>query len=337
MACIPVTASIHPKIGCCGGGGGCPSVSLVCDSISASKSKCGGTGIDPTSYGCFGLPNHRYLDLETSGCRNPVDDCAGFFSTPNDYFPPKIYTVINTTYGGVSCPDGCSPPDCTPCVTTGSLNYTHNYCTGEDTCDGSIHTDEGCAGGPYDGDCSSPSFANSTLSIHFTTEYTTELLESNTIAALPDFSGFDGPHDQPGQGTSCSAIRNLGSDEVSYSIQRFKYKFIFGAATAAFTIYWTERFAPSGGGGFTDTDKQETETIGNTESSVFEIDEPDSNGTTTIVNIRWSFDATVCGVSMTPCGDPPILADSSCDPSTGDCTPYYDNCCAVCCPTDTCG
>jgi len=178
--------------------------------------------------------------------------------------------------------------------------------------------------------CYSCNFDNSddSTSNSYSNEYTTNQLIFNTIAALP---AYDDVYDD-----SCSASRNLSSDELSYSIQRFKYKFTFSSAVEAFTIYWTERFSPSGGGSFTDTDKSESQAINDTESNVFEVDEPNSNGSITIVNIRWSLDATVCGVSQTPCGDPPILVSSSCDPSTTDCTSDYDNCCVECCSTDTC-
>jgi len=108
-----------------------------------------------------------------------------------------------------------------------------------------------------------------------TDEYTTAMLISNTIAALP---AYDGVYDD-----ACGASRELSSDETSYSITRFRYKFTFPAATQPFTIHWVERFTPDGGGPPTDTPQSEQIPIGASESNVHEVLEPSSNGTVTVV------------------------------------------------------
>lgn len=65
--------------------------------------------------------------------------------------------------------------------------------------------------------------------VHLSNEYTTAMLVSNTITALPPYPGtFTG---------TCSAYRNLSSDETSYNIRRFRYKFTFPAATQPFVIH----------------------------------------------------------------------------------------------------
>jgi hypothetical protein len=109
-------------------------------------------------------------------------------------------------------------------------------------------------------------------------EYTTEMLIANTEAALPPYPGtFTG---------TCSAYRDLSSDETSYTIRRFRYKFTFPAGTQPFVIHWVERFSPNGGGPPSDTQQSEEISIGATESSVHEVLEPNSNGTTTIEDVH---------------------------------------------------
>jgi autonomous glycyl radical cofactor GrcA len=119
---------------------------------------------------------------------------------------------------------------------------------------------------------------------------TTEQLISKTVASLPPFSGFDGPHSELGQGTDCSAYRDLSADETSYDIQRFKYKFTFPAATQPFSISWVERFTPAGGGQPTNQySGYELIPVGAT-STVREymVGEPPSNGTITIEEIVYN-------------------------------------------------
>jgi stringent starvation protein B len=124
---------------------------------------------------------------------------------------------------------------------------------------------------------------NPTQYVHITAttvlsnEYTTDLLIANTEAALPPYPGtFNGV---------CSAYRNLSSDERTYTIRRFKYKFTFSAATQPFVIHWVERFTPADNGPPTDTPQSEQIPIGATETSVHEVREPNSNGTVTIEDV----------------------------------------------------
>jgi len=103
------------------------------------------------------------------------------------------------------------------------------------------------------------------------------MLISNTVAALPAYPGtFTG---------DCSAYRNLASDETSFSIQRFKYKFTFPTATQPFVIHWVERFTPAGNGSPRDTSRCEPIPTGVTESGIHEVREPDSNGAITIQDV----------------------------------------------------
>ncbi len=170
-------------------------------------------------------------------------------------------------------------------------------------------------------------------------EYTTELLISTTEDALPDYAAcFDCDEESEGcealisgQGCACSAFRNLSTEELSYSIRKFKYKFTFGldgdgdpiAIPGYLKIFWTERFTPEGGGSPTDTAKTWEHAVGDspvTESDTYEVDVPTTDGTTTIVNIRMTAEE----------GCEPALmdeGDDTCDPDTDDCSGHYGGCC----------
>ena len=129
----------------------------------------------------------------------------------------------------------------------------------------------------YSGDGGNPEVASIYLRQFLSNEYTTAMLISNTIGALPPYPGtFTG---------SCSAYRNLSSDETSYSIQRFEYKFTFDAATESFVIHWIERFTPADNGSPSDTSRCEQVPVDATETSVHEVLEPTSNGTITIEDV----------------------------------------------------
>ena len=121
-------------------------------------------------------------------------------------------------------------------------------------------------------------------------EYMTAMLISNTIAAVPPYPGtFTG---------ACSAYRNLSSDETSYTVQRFKYKFTFPTATEPFVIHWVERFTPAGNGSPSDTSRCDPISIGTTETSVHEVLEPSSNGTITVEDVYVeTFDVNTANVT----------------------------------------
>jgi hypothetical protein len=108
-------------------------------------------------------------------------------------------------------------------------------------------------------------------------EYTTAMLQTNTIAVLP---AYDNDFDD-----ICSASRNLAATELSYSIQRMQYKFLFAAATASFHLNWVERFTPTGGSPI-DTGFTELIGVGDTSSNTYIRNEPAANGTITIVAIE---------------------------------------------------
>src|SRR5437762_6123992 len=127
------------------------------------------------------------------------------------------------------------------------------------------------------------------LQLLLSDQYTTAMLVSNTVGALPPYPGtFTG---------DCSAYHWLSDDESSYSIQRFRYKFTFPAATQPFVIHWVERFTPWQWV----ADRYvrcEPISIRATESGIRELLEPTSNGTITVEAVYVeTFDANTATVA----------------------------------------
>jgi hypothetical protein len=85
----------------------------------------------------------------------------------------------------------------------------------------------------------------------------------------------------------CSAIRDLASDELSYSLQRFKCTVqlpdMTGNTTAQIT--WKERFTPDGGGSPTDIPQTCYWDGVATETGEYWVNEPASKGTGAIVDV----------------------------------------------------
>jgi len=103
------------------------------------------------------------------------------------------------------------------------------------------------------------------------------MLIDNTVAALPDYDGAFTD--------TCSASRTLATDESSYAITRFKYKFTFSAVGNDFILSWNEH-TEFDAGGSSDNSMSVTVFAGATFVGTFECLEPTSNGVTTISNVH---------------------------------------------------
>ena len=245
------------------------SVQLACDSISVSKSKCWVVPYGASTGARDYVDGTQHYSQLNWNCDTPHTT----FSSPTD--STKAYRKAVTTW--TNCP-GTPTQDF---VFSQELDTPCNYI---ETCSGSsCFTPEGVCEGDAVGYISKTCNANlgwtgyASGTTVLSDEYTTQELIQNTIAALPPYPGtFAG---------TCSGYGNLSSDETSYTIRRFKYKFTFPTATQSFTINWLERFTPDGGGSPTDTVKWERISIGATESSVHEPPDPSSNGTVTIEDV----------------------------------------------------
>lgn len=262
----------------------CPEITLVCDSISASKSKCGFVhggaywrekicnAAGSATCGAPGLTVSGSFDVTTilsydSECSSLSVDAFGSGSRtvegaedPTETHPwvafPSIHAGAYTGLWGqtFTAPLSSSCASYTSSCAPGFLESQSDDCSG-----------------------SSPGPGSFTVTISYDDEYTTSELISNAIAALPSYDDdFD---------DTCSATRALATDETSYSIQRFKHKWTFAApATADCVISWNEHFVPTVGSP-TDTARSTNVFATDTETSVFTVNEPSTNGTTTITDV----------------------------------------------------
>jgi hypothetical protein len=356
----------------------CPSVSLLCNSISASKSKCGYSEYSPY----VSTPPKKYLTETYQEDRDITTCClAGSSVLPCGGFGLAYHILFHRDY---------DPSACT--VSTTSVTCIGNHLN----CDGSVHDSFGCGESTFDtassstyksfssagssAACSTPVCASgtrtdsgSTFSHTLSNEYTTADLISNTVDALPAYATCFScvTHDEDsacdeelsaGQGCICSAFRNLSSDETSYTIRRFKYKFRFtGSVTCRLKILWKETFKPTLTAGvdfcgthynagsedpdpshWTKTSRSYTKSFsGNPcgpnassnptaphglitewDSTEFTVNEPTTNGTTYITDIRWTIldgnnDTDVYDPAPIDYTDPcnPIAAEPNCIPA----------------------
>jgi hypothetical protein len=176
---------------------------------------------------------------------------------PSDCTFSGSYETSSESHGSLACDSLCFEDD----------RLKFNYPAGHSLA-GSAHSGGsgyscGCAHGPAEGCFQSLSG-----------EYTTDLLISTAIGKLPDYDDdFD-------DFFGCFAARNLSEDESSYSLSRFKPKFVIPTARETdLTFCYIEKFQPDD----PDTDptftlRHATISAGETEVIGDEVREPDENG-----------------------------------------------------------
>jgi hypothetical protein len=248
-----------------------PDPTLKCDSISATKTKCG----FPEWSGYESNPPKIYLTCTLSGSvtfeTNSASDCSGsceskivhtwsgscaYSRSDCSFSSSSSYTVdtfdpcdnLQSSVTTDPCPD---LDDSLSSGVTNSYNSTVHTLTGD-----------GC----YAANFNASGSATATLS----DEYTTTALISDVEAALPAYPGT--------WAGTCGAYRDLSSDEMTYTIRRFKYKFQLPDLTGynCYRITWNEGSTPMS----YQWDGVATET-----PEYGPINEPASNGTIDITNI----------------------------------------------------
>lgn len=291
------------------GGGGFPNcdfaATLVCDSVSASRSKCGFT-----EYASPSDPPKYYLVEDYSSLRT-ISPLSCLDSNHHFTCDPELTCIAtrNITYDSETCvptTTGSSDPgaagntahevlcdgtvidpagDCHDLETTIRFNGVTTQTTIDYTPADDHHTNTGCT--PVD------------VTLHLeghialSDEYTTDMLISNTEGSLPSYSDCFGcgdcvpypdcdcgvPNCSCSEDCLCNSYRNLSDDEVDYSITRTEYKFIWDdPAPANCTLRWCIQTTDLDGNvtGYEEmTFDVET---GSTESDVFELLEPPDNG-----------------------------------------------------------
>ena len=238
---------------------------LLCDSISAVGYK----------YGFVEWPGHVssppkiYRKLAPTGTMyeysysSTSTDCSGDVeytgenafggSQQYDYYGSLIVDAItvNGTYvaGWSEALVPCYAAECVPVVTSTTETFV-----GDEICYSEY-----------------PSFKYAgTVVATLSEEYTTDDLFAATIAILPSYPNtWDG---------TCMAFRDLESDELTYSIMRFKYKFTLPNLTGftTFQITWMEGSTP----------RTYTWNHVDTETPVYTVLEPSTNGSIVITDVE---------------------------------------------------
>lgn len=268
--------------------GACPSIEMTCDSISASKTKC---GYDDGSGSVF-LSKVNVTTWFATSTIGGGQFCEGDLEARLDFFSSGEVTFFTTTRVEPStCIEG-SPE----CETDGGTLVVDRQQTGdhEEKCDtfytpcqdhsvapacGSITP--ALSGGYYVGDpCGPLPVIGPFTTLAYENEYTTDMLKGITVDALPAYSGLY-------TGGACASSTYLSDDEKTYSIQRSKPKFSFAPSPIDFLLCYNEVFTPAGGGGGGTTTNTQCLSVSAGQTEVFgpELLEPSTNGTTSIRDI----------------------------------------------------
>lgn len=250
----------------------CLEPTLVADAVYSTKTKVG----FGENVGYESTPPKIYLKNEWSGtltfttyvppCVSPVGSSDTTFAGNCEY--DRDGTIINDSktvagagagtwcdtrnFAGSICPD---PADCANTTTATTITNVGN------------------------GVCLDNVAVSGTVTETLSNEFTTALLISDTQAAMPSFPGTWA--DTP------VTIRDLSSDETTYAEQQAQYKFELPsmAGVTSYGIAWVERFTPYGGGGATDTPRSYTWDGVATETGVYTLPVPSTNGETHIEDI----------------------------------------------------
>jgi hypothetical protein len=185
--------------------------------------------------------------------------------------------------GGCNINNSCSSNPGSSHTTTEDRDYTESHNT--------IH----CTG--HAGGCTTTTDSNSSNSteVQLSDEYTTADLTSNTIAALPAYSGaflnaiFPPPSSQCccsgvnsgiGQYCYCYSLRSLSSNERNLTIRRVKF-IVNKGTTSTLLVYWDIYFRPEGT--MSDSPSSSGSGLPNVEQT---LNEPSSNGIYFIRNLQ---------------------------------------------------
>lgn len=279
----PVSAS-----NACGGSSGtltitldgdCAAPTLQCDSISASKTKCGFS--ENTGY--VSTPPKIYLSRLWGGgmAQNTYSedtcDAVDLIETYEVRFSGEVTYSRSTceasgTNNWAEYRDGVLEDSGT--TQSGQMDSYVAFCSGE--CDPTTNSttkefvpDNACLGAFPAHKTYAPSAPGGNAVQVLSDEYTTANLITDTVNALPSY---------PGTWTgTCSSYRDLSTDELTYTVRRFKYRFQLPTLTG-YSIYnfsWKE-------GGVT---KTYTWNGTDTYTPTYTVSEPASNGSISITDV----------------------------------------------------
>ena len=280
---VPISAS-----NACGGSSGtltitlqgdCALPTLQCDSITASITKC---GFDEYA-GYESTPPKTYRTRSWSGgmAQQTFNDAS--CNNANLLETYEIRFSGSVTYARSTCSvsgtndwaeyrDGSLEDNGS--TTTSSMSGYVLFCSGE--CDPTTNStsqefvpDNTCIGSFPSHKTYAPATPGGNATESLSNEYTTANLISDTEGALPAY-----PNTWAG---TCSSYRDLSSDEQTYTIRRFKYRF----ALPTLTGYTTYNFTWNEGG----TSRSYTWNGTDTYTPTYTVNEPVTNGTINITSV----------------------------------------------------
>jgi hypothetical protein len=283
------------------GGGG---VSVVCDTVSASLSKCGAAQFTPAD---------PILKIYRTRATTVTNYRESYGIPPNAFFPPCVSTLSRThtetwtqdldDYGSCTKTDSCSGTCQSDSQAVGDTFPAYSGSGSWDEDCVLTQTDDGCFSCMgNEGFCeeiqrtlTDDYYFNDTDPCHhniigggdsysstegtLSDEYTTGELISNTKALYPE---YDNDYND-----TCVASYYLDDSEQSLSIQKFIPRFDYTPETFAFWITYIERL--DNGVDTFDTQQRLYCPVGSTVVYGAEVEEPEGNGTITIENIKTYF------------------------------------------------
>lgn len=214
-----------------------PSPTIKCDSITSSATKCGfGEYVDVST------PPKIYIQKAFSGSsyiQNWNGDPAGCYG---DCFEQTEYEYSGASRGDYDCifteSGNLKETVTSPCGST-VTSITNTPCTAIDQApfSGNYNQTLTKTSKTYNGiGCQSGTgfYTGGSVAETLSDEYTTDVLIYKTLSSLPSYPNtFTG---------TCSSLRYLSADELTYSIRRFKYKFQLPnlAGYTCYKITWLE-------------------------------------------------------------------------------------------------
>lgn len=251
----------------------CPTAYLRCDSISATKNKCGFNA-------CNFFDDYKYylrrdysanvtIQHPTSGC-----DTSCIQQNHKTVDRHTCEQICVSDFGQIISPStGCIAVTVDACLENCIGVYAGCAYAPGGACSGSTFTYTYCC---PDGCAPGPGVESGVITETYSDEYTTAQVIDDAIALLPAY-----PDEWSGY---CFSKRDLFVHETGCNIQRFRYKFIWlDPLVTACRICWIERTYDPDNNVLDETLMCEDVAAGETETSIREVLEPSVNGTTQII------------------------------------------------------
>ena len=273
----------------CGGSSGtltitisafCPAPTLQCDSITASKTKCGFDEYSP--YGSSPPKTYRTRNWSGGMAQQTFDDDAecnvvNLLETYEMRFSGSVTYARSTcsvsgTNNWAEYRDGVL--EASGSTTSLPMNNYVAFCSGE--CDPTVSAtsqqfvpDNVCIGSFPSHKTYAPATPGGNAIESLLDEYTTAHLIADAVAALPAY-----PNTWTG---TCSSYRDLSTDEQTYTLRRFKYRLALPnlSGYTTYNLSWLE-------GG---TSRTYVWNGTDTFTPTYTVNEPVSNGSISITNI----------------------------------------------------